>query len=59
MKIKFLHDFRGRETGEQYYTAGQVVEIDDQTAARLIADKRAEEVKDEQPEQTPKKGRRK
>lgn len=64
MQIKFLVDFRGRETNERYYTAGQLVELDDQTAARLIADKRAESAEPEpeaqpEPEQTPKKGRRK
>lgn len=28
MKVKFLHGFRGRETGEVFFEAGQVVEND-------------------------------
>lgn len=44
MKIKFLVDFRGRETNERYYQSGQVVELPDDIASRLIADKRAVEV---------------
>ncbi len=64
MKIKMLTDFRGRETNERYYQAGQVVEIDDDIAARLIADNRAEAEQDQaqEPQQDKpqeKKGRRK
>lgn len=28
MKVKFLQDFRGRETNERFYQAGDVVDID-------------------------------
>ncbi len=42
MKIKFLVDFRGRETGERYYRAGETVELEDETAQTLVSDGRAE-----------------
>lgn len=28
MKVKFIRDFRGRETNEMFYQAGDVVDID-------------------------------
>ena len=42
MKIKFLQDFQGVETQGVFYRLGQVVDIDNGLAPRLIADKRAE-----------------
>lgn len=42
MKIKFLQDFQGVETGGKFYERGQIVLLDDSVAARLVADKRAE-----------------
>lgn len=42
MKIKFLQDFRGRETNEQFFERGQVAEFEDGVASRLVADGRAE-----------------
>lgn len=44
MKIKFLVDFRGRETLERFYQKGQVVDSPQEIAERMIADKRAAEV---------------
>jgi hypothetical protein len=52
MKVKFKSDFRGKETGEQYFRAGEIADFDDKTAARLVTDGRAEFEKggiDEQP----------
>ena len=60
MKIIFLTDFRGRETNEHFYQAGEVADFDDQTAERLIADKRAELAEQPTPEAQPaKKGKAK
>ena len=65
MKIKMLSDFRGRETNEQYYQAGQVADLPDDVAARLVADKRAEYAQEpaqeqkQEPKQDKPKGRRK
>jgi len=42
MKILFLQDFQGVETGNVFYQRGQIVQLDDGVAARLVADKRAE-----------------
>lgn len=28
MKVKFIRDFRGRETNEMYYQAGSIVDLD-------------------------------
>lgn len=52
MQIKFITDFGGRETGERHFTAGQVVELDDDLGRRLIADKRAVAV-DPEPQPAP------
>ena len=41
MKIKFLQDFQGVETGGVFYKLGQVVVLADSVASRMIADKRA------------------
>lgn len=64
MKIQFLTDFRGRETGERFFQAGQVVELDDDTAAGLIANRRAVSAEpapepEPQPAPAPAKGKRK
>jgi hypothetical protein len=53
MKIKMLIDFRGRETNEQYYQAGQTVDLPDDIAARLVADKRAELAEQPTPQAQP------
>lgn len=42
MKIKFIVDFRGRETNEQFYQSGQEVDLEDSIANRLVQDGRAE-----------------
>ena len=42
MRIKFLKDFRGKDTKEVFYPAGSVVEIPDEVATRLAADGFAE-----------------
>ena len=39
--IKFLYDYRGQFTREQYYTAGTVAEVTDATAQALILNNRA------------------
>lgn len=41
MKIKFLQDFQGVETGGVFYKLGQIVDLDYGVASRLVADKRA------------------
>lgn len=52
MKIKFLVDFRGRETGERYFQAGdEWGDCEPAEAERLIVDGRAEPVIDPEPEQ--------
>jgi hypothetical protein len=38
MKVTFLRDFRGRSTGEAYYTAGTVVDLPDWQAAACLAE---------------------
>lgn len=40
--VKFLQDYRGELTGEQYYTAGTVAAFPDGQAAALVAAGRAE-----------------
>lgn len=59
MKVIFITDFQGVETNEMFFRRGDVAELDDDTAARLITDKRAEAVPDAQPEQEQRKARRK
>lgn len=49
MLVRFLVDYRGVLTGEQYFTADTEAEIADGAARKLIADERAEAV-DETPE---------
>ena len=41
MKIIFLQDFQGVETGGVFYKRDQIVDLDINIALRLIADKRA------------------
>ena len=41
MKIIFLVDFQGVETGGVFYTCGQVVDLSIDVALRLVNDKRA------------------
>lgn len=60
MKIQFVSDFRGRETGEQFYRKGEQADLPTDAAEKLVADGRAvmtEPAADEQP--APVKGRRK
>ena len=38
MRVKFLRDFRGRATGENYYTAGTVADLPDWQAAMCLAE---------------------
>lgn len=51
MKIKFLADFRGRETGERFFVAGEEWDCEPAEAERLILDGRAEPVIEPEPEQ--------
>ena len=41
-KVKFLQDFQGKETREQFYKKDAVVEIADELLDRLITDGRVE-----------------
>lgn len=43
--IKFVQDFRGRETNEAFYKSGDEVDLPDGVATRLVNDGRAEFVK--------------
>jgi hypothetical protein len=45
-KVKFLQDFQGRETGEVFYKLGQEATLPDHMTAVLVADRRAELVKE-------------
>ena len=59
MKTKFLQDFRGRETNEQFYERGQTVDGDD--FAFLVPRGIVEIIEDEQPapkETTPEPARK-
>ncbi len=40
MRVKFLQDFQGVETGEVFYLRGQVVNLPDTQAERLLRDER-------------------
>jgi hypothetical protein len=42
MLVKFLNDFRGRETGEVFYCAGEVADVNVEMAERLVNQGRAE-----------------
>lgn len=41
MLIAFTQDYRGKLTGEQFFRAGELVDIPDAAAAQLVADGRA------------------
>ena len=45
MIIKFLQDYRGVATNENFYLEGAVVDVSNASARALIADKHAEEFK--------------
>lgn len=49
MRVRFLVDYRGHLTDEQFYVAGDEVEFPDEVAEQLIADGRAEVVEQAQP----------
>ena len=53
MKIQFLTDFRGRETNEQYYTEGEVIDLPEGIAKALITTGRAKsaEVEESKPDE--------
>lgn len=53
MKIKFTHDFRGKLTGEQFYVAGTVLDVDEDAARELIALQHAVEVAGKAPKPKP------
>jgi hypothetical protein len=58
MRVKFFQAFQGVETGEVFYEAGQVVELPDNQAERLLKDGRcgivpALQAEIPQPEPTP------
>jgi len=53
MRVCFLVDYRGKLTGENYYTAGAVVAFEPAIAQALIAEGRAVAVADPTPEITP------
>ena len=38
MNVEFLRDYQGTLTGERFYLAGQVVDIDDGAAQAIIAE---------------------
>jgi len=46
MKVRFIHGFRGRETNERYYEAGEEVEFEQELANLLVRDGRAMLVED-------------
>jgi hypothetical protein len=50
MKIKFMTDFRGVETHEVFFRAGEIAEVDDEHAERMIRDNVAIKVHQPQPE---------
>jgi hypothetical protein len=58
MRVKFIQDFQGVETGEVFYHNGQEVDLPDNQADRLLRDKRVgllrpEEPKAEEPQPEP------
>lgn len=56
MNVRFLRDYQGRLTGERFYLAGQVVDLDDGAAQAIIEEGAAiaEPVQAEPVEGTPK-----
>ena len=59
LKLRFLVDFQGRETGNQFFKAGEIGEFSRDAALQMVNEVRAvilEETKPEpQPEPAPKK----
>lgn len=53
MRVRFLMDFRGKLTREQFFLTGEEGEFPDQIAQTLIDDRRAEAVVPEAPQQPP------
>lgn len=51
MKIKLTHDFRGKQTHELFYLAGDVIEIEEALGQELIALGHAVEVVEAKPVQ--------
>ncbi len=47
MKVKFIVDFMGKETNEQFYPKGSVVDFDPELAEMLVTDGRAVVAEDE------------
>ena len=41
MKIKFIQDFGGKETNEVHYKNGEIIDVPNNMAERLISDGRA------------------
>lgn len=60
VRVKFLQDFRGKLTNEQYYQAGDIAEFDAETAQSLFDERRAEpaEIDEEVTESKPKRTRK-
>lgn len=56
IQVRFVKDYRGVLTGEQFYEMGAVVSFEDTTARQLVNDGRAEIVK---PSRKPRKTTRK
>lgn len=52
-KVRFIQDFRGVETDEVYYKAGEFADVDDAWLERLIQDKRAVIVDEPKPKAKP------
>jgi hypothetical protein len=46
MKVQFLQDFQGVETGNVFYSKGQVVNLPDGVGAKLVEEKRVLLVED-------------
>ena len=46
MKVRFIHGFRGRETNERYYEAGEEADFEQELADLLVRDGRAMLVED-------------
>lgn len=64
MKVEFLQDFRGRETGEVFYTKGQIVEgerfafLAERGIVKIIPDPQPEPVEQPKPEPKRKAGKK-
>jgi len=53
MRVQFLVDYRGKLTGENYYTAGAVVAFEPAVAQALVGEGRAVMVPEPMPEIAP------